>query len=64
MEGTIGYWYRLYTGPKGRFQYGIQLLHVAPILGWNGPFTKGMSVSPSGLDNMVFTSFRYYSGRF
>ncbi len=60
MEGTIGYWYRLYTGPKGRFQYGIQYSYVARDT-WDGTgFTKGMSVSPSGLDNMVFTSFRYY----
>jgi hypothetical protein len=60
MEGTIGYWYRLYTGPKGRFQYGIQYSYVARDT-WDGTgFTKGMSVAPSGLDNMVFTSFRYY----
>jgi len=37
MEGTIGYWYRLYTGPKGRFQYGIQYSYVArDTWGWNG----------------------------
>jgi hypothetical protein len=60
MEGTIGYWYRLYTGPKGRFQYGLQYSYVARDT-WDGTgFTKGIGVSPSGLDNMIFTSFRYY----
>ena len=24
IEGTIGFWYRVYTGPKGRFQWGPQ----------------------------------------
>ena len=29
LEGTAGYWYRIYTGPKGRLQYGIQYSYVA-----------------------------------
>ena len=60
IEGTAGYWYRIYTGPKGRLQYGIQYSYVARDT-WHGSgFTPGIGVSPSGLDNMVFTSFRYY----
>ena len=60
LEGTAGYWYRIYTGPKGRLQYGIQYSYVARDT-WHGSgFTPGIGVSPSGLDNMVFTSFRYY----
>jgi hypothetical protein len=60
MEGTAGFWYRLYTGPKGRFQYGGQYSYVTRDT-WSGTgFTPGTGVSPSGMDNMVFTSFRYY----
>jgi hypothetical protein len=60
MEGTVGFWYRLYTGPKGRFQYGGQYSYVTRDT-WSGTgFTPGIGVSPSGMDNMVFTSFRYY----
>ena len=60
MEGTAGFWYRLYTGPKGRFQYGGQYSYVTRDT-WSGTgFTPGIGVSPSGMDNMVFTSFRYY----
>ncbi|HVR25356.1 MAG TPA: hypothetical protein VMU26_18785 [Candidatus Polarisedimenticolia bacterium] len=60
MEGTVGFWYRLYSGPKGRFQYGGQYSYVTRDT-WSGTgFTPGIGVSPSGMDNMVFTSFRYY----
>jgi hypothetical protein len=60
MEGTAGFWYRLYSGPKGRFQYGGQYSYVTRET-WSGTgFTPGIGVSPSGMDNMVFTSFRYY----
>ena len=60
MEGTVGFWYRLYKGPKGRFQYGVQYYYVTRDT-WSGTgFTPGIGVSPSGMDNMVFTSCRYY----
>jgi hypothetical protein len=59
MEGTIGFWYRFYNGPKGRFQYGTQYSYVTRET-WVGVAGPGTSGSPSGLDNMVFTSFRYY----
>ena len=54
FEGTIGFWYRFYSGPKGRFQYGTQYSYLARNT-WSG---KGGS--PNGVDNMIFTSFRYY----
>jgi hypothetical protein len=54
IEGTLGFWYRFYKGPKGRFQYGTQYSYVTRN-SWSG--TGG---SPNGLDSMVFTSFRYY----
>jgi hypothetical protein len=54
-EGTVGFWYRLYNGPKGRVQWGPQLSYVNRQT-WSGKNGLG----PNGLDAMVFTSFRYY----
>ena len=59
MEGTLGFWYRLYNGPRGRFQFGSQYSYVTRET-WVGVAGTGTSGSPSGLDNMVYTSFRYY----
>jgi hypothetical protein len=60
MEGTLGFWYRFYSGPRGRFQFGTQYSYVNRQT-WSGVgFAKGTSLAPVGLDNMVFTSFRYY----
>jgi hypothetical protein len=59
MEGTLGFWYRFYNGPKGRFQFGTQYSYVTRTT-WSGVAGPGTSGSPTGLDNMVFTSFRYY----
>ena len=59
MEGTLGFWYRFYNGPKGRFQFGSQYSYVTRHT-WSGVAGPGTSGSPSGLDNMVYTSFRYY----
>lgn len=54
IEGTIGFWYRFYSGPRGRFQYGTQYSYVTRNT-WSGD-----GRSPNGLDGMIFTSFRYY----
>ena len=60
IEGTAGFWYRFYSGPRGRFQFGTQYSYVTRQT-WDGTgFSKGNSVSPEGIDNMIFTSFRYY----
>jgi hypothetical protein len=59
MEGTLGFWYRFYNGPKGKFQFGTQYSYVTRHT-WAGVAGPGTSGSPSGLDNMVYTSFRYY----
>jgi multidrug efflux pump subunit AcrA (membrane-fusion protein) len=60
LEATGGFWYRFYSGPKGRFQFGTQYSYVARET-WDGTgFSTGTTVAPSGLDNMVFTSLRYY----
>jgi hypothetical protein len=60
LEGTIGFWYRFYTGPKGRMQWGAQYSYVDRNT-WSGVgATAGSTADPHGLDNMVFTSMRYY----
>ncbi len=54
LEGTFGFWVKVYNGPKGRIQWGPQYSYVVRNT-WAG---KGGT--PHGVDNMVFTSFRYY----
>jgi hypothetical protein len=60
QEGTLGYWFRFYKGPHGTFQQGIQYSYEVRHT-WEGigPFT-GLGFSPKAIDNMWFTSFRYY----
>ena len=64
-EGTLGFWHKLYQGPKGGFRWGIQYSYFTKN-GWSGNnfnFTTGVagpSISPKAVDNMVWTSFRYY----
>ncbi len=53
-EGTVGFWYRLYSGPKGRLQFGPQYSFLSRTI-WEG--TGG---NPNSVENMFFTSFRYY----
>lgn len=60
IEGTAGFWYRFYDGSKekvnrGRVQWGIQYSYVDRST-WSGK----TGLEPEGLDNMVFSSFRYY----
>src|SRR6202050_2774763 len=59
LEGTTGFWYRFYNGPRGKFQFGTQYSYVTRDT-WSGVAGPGTSGSPSGIDNMVFTSFRFY----
>jgi len=54
VEGTVGFWYKVYNGPKGRIQWGPQFSYV------NRDTWSGVGGEPHGLDGMVFTSFRYY----
>jgi hypothetical protein len=60
MEGTFGFWHRLYQGPKGRIQWGLQYSYLMKNTwsGNNAGATFGQA--PNAHDNMVFTSFRYY----
>jgi hypothetical protein len=54
QEGSVGYWYDFYRGPKGRLRQSIQYSYLEKNT-WQG--TGG---SPKAIDNMIFTSFRYY----
>jgi hypothetical protein len=67
QEGTLGYWYRFYKGPKGTLQQGIQysyaVRHTWQGIGYPANTVTGAAAipgSPKAIDNMWFTSFRYY----
>ena len=59
-EFVGGYWYNIYSGPKGRLRQGITYENIRRDI-WSG---AGGTLNPGGgahgTDNMVFTSFRYY----
>ncbi len=54
-EGTLGFWHKVYQGPKGGVRWGLQYSYVTKS-GWSG----ASSIAPKAVDNMVWTSFRYY----
>jgi len=54
LEGTIGFWYRLYSGPKGRIQWGPQYSYI------DRNTWAGKGGTPNATENMILTSFRYY----
>jgi hypothetical protein len=61
-EGTAGFWYKPYNGPKGRVQFGLQYSYLTKEA-WSGIGTKRPvppGANPSAIDNMIFSSFRYY----
>ncbi len=61
-EGSLGFWYKPYNGPKGRLQMGLQYSYVTKYA-WTGYGTKlpaPAGANPSAVDNMFLTSFRYY----
>ncbi len=63
-EGTLGFWYKPYNGPKGRLQMGLQYSYVTRQawagIGTKAPFPAPATANPNAIDNMFFTSFRYY----
>jgi hypothetical protein len=62
QEATLGFWYKFYQGSKGRIQLGMQYSYLSKV-GWSGTGgvpAGGTPNSPKGIDNMVWTSFRYY----
>ena len=62
QEGSLGFWYRFYQGTKGRVQFGAQYSYVVKNAwsGTGGVPAGGAAIGPKGIDNMIFTSFRYY----
>jgi hypothetical protein len=59
IEGTAGFWYRFYKGPKGTVQWGPQYSYIARST-WSGVGSVAHPTGqPSGTENMFFTSFRY-----
>ncbi|MGH9679832.1 MAG: hypothetical protein ACRD4Y_07760 [Candidatus Acidiferrales bacterium] len=66
VEGTGGLWYSFYSGPYGTFKMGLEYSYVK-LNTWTGLGSTGVCTSstnpnctPSGNENMVFTSLRYY----
>lgn len=60
QEFTAGDWYYFYRGPKGGLRFGLQYARFERDLwsGAGGPTNPGGGAK--GIDNMFFTSFRYY----
>jgi hypothetical protein len=54
IEGSLGFWYKPYNGPKGRLQMGLQYGYIT-----KGTW-QGVNGEPEAVNNMIFTSFRYY----
>lgn len=60
-EGSFGFWYKPYNGPRGRLQMGAQYSYLTKEAwtGYGTSFSKS-GANPNAIENMVFTSFRYY----
>jgi hypothetical protein len=61
QEATLGFWHQIYKGPKGGIRWGIQYSYLVKN-SWSGNNNTptAVGVNAKGIDNMVFTSFRYY----
>jgi hypothetical protein len=55
VNETVGFWYNIYRGGKGKLVYGMQYNNAQRKL-WSG--LGGLQ--PKATDNMFWTSFRYY----
>ena len=55
QEMTGGYWYDIYKGDKGRLRQGIQYGYAVRE-GWSG----ASGIGAKGIDNMFWTTLRYY----
>lgn len=54
VQGSLGYVYRIYSGPAGRLQYGLAYSYLTRN-GW-----YGVGGAPKAVNNFVYTSVRYY----
>jgi hypothetical protein len=59
QEVTGGYYYDFYKGSYGRLRQGIQYGYAVRE-GWSGQTLYGVKSDPKGIDNMLWTSLRYY----
>jgi hypothetical protein len=59
VEGTVGFWYRFYKGPKGTLQWGPQYSYIVKNV-WSGVPGTTTTGAPAPTENMFMTSFRYY----
>ena len=61
QEASLGFWHKVYNGPKGGVRWGIQYSYLSKV-GWSGTGggASANPISPKAIDNMIFTSFRYY----
>ncbi len=64
IEGTLGFWYKVYNGPKGRIQFGPQYEYLVRNV-WGCDFhavtcAATSAFSPHAVENVFLTSFRYY----
>lgn len=59
MEGTLGFWHKIYQGPKGGLRWGIQYSYFTRNA-WSGNNNTAISLVPKAIDNVVMTSLRYY----
>jgi hypothetical protein len=55
QEVSVGWWYDFYRGEYGRLRQGFQYSYVERNT-WSGL----NNLAPKGIDNMFFTSVRYY----
>jgi Skp family chaperone for outer membrane proteins len=55
QEATGGWWYDIYKGDRGRFRQGFQYGYAVRE-GWSG----AGGIGAKGIDNMFWTSLRYY----
>jgi len=54
MQGSVGWIYRIYSGPAGKLQYGVAYSYLTRNA-W-----VGIGGAPKATNNFVYTSFRYY----
>jgi FKBP-type peptidyl-prolyl cis-trans isomerase len=64
-EFNVGFWHKLYQGPKGGLRWGLEYAYLYKN-GWSGNNTaptaavQPAGVGPKAVNNMIWTSFRYY----
>ncbi|WP_147324942.1 hypothetical protein [Paracidobacterium acidisoli] len=55
QEGTLGYWFDFYRGPKGRLRQGFQYSYTT-----RGIWATLPGYAPKAIEQGIWTSFRYY----